>query len=103
MDGLKKAVEKTHALIESLSANMITEFAQTNAKLDRTMVTVAQLVGKVGEMDDKISTKADISWLNERMDGFAGLLLDSRHRWAIHADVLVEHDKRLKKLEPPTA
>ncbi|MFI5344789.1 MAG: hypothetical protein ACHQ51_00290 [Elusimicrobiota bacterium] len=34
-----------------------------------------------------------------RMDGFSGLLLDSRQRWAVHADTLTQHHERLTKLE----
>jgi hypothetical protein len=70
-------------------------------QMNRTMMAVARIEGMLAEMMAVMATKADISRLNERMDGFSGLLLDMRHRWAIHADTLVEHDKRLKKLESP--
>lgn len=69
----------------------------------RTMVNVARLTGDVGEIKDylktSVATKDDISALNARMDGFSGLLLDSRQRWAVHADTLKQHDDRLTKLE----
>lgn len=72
-------------------------------KLDRTMRALARLEGAFAELKDymmaNMATKKDISNLNERMDGFSGLLLDSRHRWAVHADALAQHDERLKKLE----
>jgi uncharacterized protein YoxC len=99
VNSLKTTVEATNTAVASLADTV----KQTNAMLHRTMVSVAQLVGKIDDMSDNMATKKDISQLNERMDGFAGLLLDSRHRWAVHAGTLAEHDQRLKKLEPPTA
>lgn len=51
-----------------------TGMSELRTMFRRTMVTVAQM-------------KADISALNGRMDGFSGLLLDSRQRWAVHTDI----------------
>lgn len=79
----------------------------TNSRLDRTMISVAQLVGDMADVKvylaENMATKKDMSDLNSRMDGFSGLLLDSRHRWAVHAETRVDHDARIKKLETPTA
>ena len=101
MDGLKAAVEKTNALIEGMGAR----FDKLDAKVDRTIVTVSQLVGSVYELDRKVSgmeiKMVTRDEFHSRMDGFAGLAEDSRQRWAVHANTLVEHDKRLKKLETP--
>jgi hypothetical protein len=113
---LKQAVESTNAslkqVIERFDASNArldatnADLGTTNSKLGRTMITVAQLVGSMADMKqyltDNMATKKDMSDLNSRMDGFSGLLLDSRHRWAIHADTLYTHDERLKKLETPT-
>jgi hypothetical protein len=65
----------------------------------RTMLYLAQMSGDLVEMKKNMATKDDISALNERMDGFSGLLLDSRQRWAVHADTLKRHDTRLTALE----
>lgn len=79
------------------------EMAELRSMFRRTMVTVAQMKGNLkGLRDyarDELATKADISALNSRMDGFSGLLLDSRQRWAVHADTLKQHHDRLAKLE----
>jgi hypothetical protein len=68
----------------------------------RTMINIARMDGNIHEMNRSIATMAtkdDISGLNTRMDGFSGLLLDSRQRWAVHADTLTQHNERLTKLE----
>jgi len=65
----------------------------------RIAVTTSALSGKLDALNERIATKADIDGLNRRMDGFAGLQEDMRFRWAIHADTLTEHHRRLTKLE----
>lgn len=65
----------------------------------RFMIAVAKMTGDMADIKANMATKGDISSLNARMDGFAGLLEDSRRRWAVHADVLARHDERLNKLE----
>lgn len=114
---LKQAVESTNAAlrqaVESLNTTNAAvvstnaELNTTNSKLNRTMTSVAQLVGDMSGMKqylaENMATKKDMSDLNSRMDGFSGLLLDSRHRWAVHAETLSNHDERIKKLETPTA
>lgn len=93
----------TNARLDGTNA----ELGTTNTRLKRTMVSVAGLVGDMADMKEylaeNMATKKDMSDLNSRMDGFSGLLLDSRHRWAVHAETLSEHDARLKKLETPSA
>lgn len=93
----------TNAELNSTNSRLST----TNSRLDRTMITVARLVGDMADVKvylaENMATKKDMSDLNSRMDGFSGLLLDSRHRWAVHAETLVDHDTRIKKLETPTA
>ncbi len=79
------------------------DMTELKGMVRRIVVSVAKLTGKVADMEANMATKKDIGELNARMDGFSGLLLDMRHRWAIHADTLVDHDKRLKKLEPREA
>ncbi len=77
--------------------------SRIDSTLNRVMSTVANVAGTLAEMKADMATRKDISDLNSRMEGFAGLLPDSRHRWAVHAETLVQHDERLKKLEAPQA
>lgn len=70
-----------------------------DVKFRRMMIILAKISGDIAEMKQAMATKDDISLLNRRMDGFAGLLEDSRIRWAVHADVLVRHDARITRLE----
>lgn len=99
LNDLKKTVASTNETLASTNKTL----ASTNATLHRVVVSVAQLTGDFAEFKNfvlaNMATKNDISLLNERMDGFSGLLLDSRHRWAVHAETLSSHDERLKKLE----
>ncbi len=80
-----------------------TGMAELRTMFRRTMVTVARMKGDLAEMreffQENMATKADISALNGRMDGFSGLLLDSRQRWAVHADTLNQHHERIAQLE----
>jgi hypothetical protein len=82
---------------------MKSEMSDLKAMFRRTMASVAQLKGEFADLQDylkeNMATKGDISALNSRMDGFSGLLLDSRQRWAVHADTLKQHHDRLTKLE----
>lgn len=110
---LRQAVEGLNATNAELGATNArlnstnAELGTTNSKLGRTMISVAGLVGEMAELKvylaENMATKKDMSDLNSRMDGFSGLLLDSRHRWAVHAETLSAHDARIKKLETPTA
>lgn len=65
----------------------------------RIIATLVRLEGKFDDMVERMATKDHFEVLIHRMDGFAGQLEDSRFRWAAHADTLVSHDKRLRKLE----
>lgn len=85
--------------LEATAGRLDSTLGRVDATLNRVVGTVANLVGVVADMNADMATRKDISNLNERMDGFAGLLLDSRHRWAVHAETLVKHDERLAKLE----
>jgi predicted nucleic acid-binding Zn-ribbon protein len=81
---------------------MKSEMTDLKAMFRRTMLVVARMEGKIDSIEHGMSsmaTKDDISALNARMDGFSGLLLDSRQRWAVHADTLKQHHDRLTKLE----
>jgi hypothetical protein len=79
------------------------EMSDMKSVLRRVVVLSSQMKGDIAEIKDylkeNMATKADMSALNERMDGFSGLLLDSRQRWAVHADTLKQHDGRLTALE----
>jgi hypothetical protein len=93
-------------MTESMAKRMTTvenSMAELRAMFRRTMVTVARMKGDMAEIKDylksNVATKDDISALNGRMDGFSGLLLDSRQRWAAHADTLNQHHERIAKLE----
>lgn len=79
---------------------MKSDMTELKGLVRRIAVSVAQITGDVAEIKASMATKRDIGELNGRMDGFSGLLLDMRHRWAVHADTLAKHDERLKKLEP---
>jgi hypothetical protein len=65
----------------------------------RMMVAVARMAGDIADIKANMATKTDISALNARMDGFSGLLEDSRMRWAVHADTLARHEARIARLE----
>lgn len=80
---------------------MKSDMTELKGLVRRIAVSVAQITGDVAEIKASMATKRDIGELNGRMDGFSGLLLDMRHRWAVHADTLAGHDERLKKLEFP--
>ncbi|MBI2384399.1 MAG: hypothetical protein HYV14_00140 [Elusimicrobia bacterium] len=110
LDNTNADLGKTNAKLDSTNAELgktNAELGNTNSRLNRTMISVAGLVGEMAELKEylaeNMATKKDMSDLNSRMDGFSGLLLDSRHRWAVHAETLTNHDERLKKLETPTA
>jgi chromosome segregation ATPase len=110
LNATNAAVVSTNAKLDSTNARLDStnaELNSTNSRLNRTMISVARLAGDMTDMKqylaENMATKKDMSDLNSRMDGFSGLLLDSRHRWAVHAETLSEHDARLKKLETPTA
>jgi chromosome segregation ATPase len=106
IEGLNAASARFDASNARLDATNA-ELHSTNSKLKRTMISVAGLAGDMADMkgylSENMATRKDMSDLNARMDGFSGLLLDSRHRWAVHAETLSEHDSRLKKLETPSA
>jgi cob(I)alamin adenosyltransferase len=80
-----------------------TDMADLKGMMRRIMMSVAKLAGEVSDLKDylkeNMATKSDISALNKRMDGFSGLLEESRLRWAVHSDTLARHDARLTKLE----
>ena len=65
----------------------------------RMMVAVARMAGDIADIKANMATKTDISALNARMDGFSGLLEDSRMLWAVHADTLARHEARIARLE----
>jgi hypothetical protein len=78
--------------------------AQDGRDVDRRMITtLIRLESKIDGAIEKMATRDDISRLNERMDGFSGLLLDSRQRWSVHADVLQRHDARIADIEKRSA
>lgn len=103
VDGLSAKVGGLDAKVDGLSAKV----DGLGAKQERTMIAVARLTGDMADtrnyLAESVATKKDMSDLNARMDGFSGLLVDSRHRWAVHAETLAAHDARLKKLESPSA
>jgi len=89
---MSEAMQKRMRVVEG-------DMAELKGMFRRVMVRVAGMTGNIAEIKRNMATKADISALNERMDGFSGLLLDSRQRWAVHADTLQQHHDRLTKLE----
>ena len=78
---------------------MKSEMRDIKAVLRRVMITLTRLDGRIETMEANMVTKDDFSALNARMDGFSGLLLDSRQRWAVHADTLKHHDERITRVE----
>ncbi len=103
LEGTVGRLEGTVGRLEGTVGRLAGTVGRLEGTVDRIAKTMADLIGTVAEMKEAMPTKQDISGLNSRMDGFSGLLLDMRHRWAVHADTLAEHDKRLKKLESPAA
>ncbi len=99
MDEMKREIGELKDSVARIDASV----TRLDSTVNRMAVTVAQLVGGLSDMKDflaeNMATKKDISNLNSRMDGFSGLLLDSRHRWAVHAETLAQHDARLTKIE----
>ena len=95
MDQMKREISELKESVARIDSTV----ARMDATMNRVVISVAQLTGHMAGMKRDMSTKQDISGLNSRMDGFAGLLIDSRQRWAVHADTLVRHDERLTKLE----
>ena len=65
----------------------------------RIIATLVRLEGKVDDLAERMATKDNFNTLMTRMDGFAGRLEDMRWSWAVHADILGQHDKRIKRLE----
>ena len=67
-----------------------------------------RMAGQVAKLsadmvDFRHELKADIAAfadsMNRRFDGMMALFEDTRYRHAVHADTLLQHDLRLKKLE----
>ena len=69
----------------------------------RIVSTIVRLEGKMDDMAERMATKDDVSGLTKRIDGLSGSYEDMRYRWAVHADTLSDHAKRLKKLEAKRA
>ena len=69
----------------------------------RIISTMIRLEGKIDDMADRMATKDHVAGLTRSVDGLSGSYEDMRYRWAVHADTLGEHSKRLKKLESKRA
>lgn len=97
--GVKSAVDGLRSSVDGLHA----ETADSRAISRRTIATLVRLEGKMDDMAERMATKDDLSAhksaMDARFDDAAKSLDDMRFRWAVHSDTLVQHDKRLKKLE----
>jgi DNA repair ATPase RecN len=95
--------------VKSRLGQVETRLARVESRLDsieelarKLTVNVSRLMGDMSEVKqvlakaDWASLRSDIS---SQFDKFGRSLEDSRYRWAIHADTLLSHDLRLKKLE----
>ena len=78
-----------------------TEMAETKVVVRRLAIQMTKLTSEISEF--KTQVKSDLAVLldtiNRRFDGMAAILEDTRYRHAVHADTLLQHDLRLKKLE----
>ena len=96
---LKPFFDKIEARFDKIESDL----NGLKGSLHRTMVKVSNLEPDVADMKRNMATKDDLATLkssiDERMDRFARSLDDARFRWAVHADTLVKHDKRLARLE----
>jgi hypothetical protein len=105
LDGVKSEVKGLGAAVHALG-NRVDSLGDRVGSLEeashRMMVAVAKMTGDMADIKaamGNMATKADISALNARMDGFSGLLEDSRRRLAVHSDILLRPNERLSKLE----
>jgi len=86
LDASNARLDASNARLDATNSDLSATNAKldvTNSKLDRTMISVAQLAGDMTDLKvylaENMATKKDMSDLNSRMDGFSGLLLDSRY------------------------
>jgi len=66
-------------------------------------MALSRLIGDIADMKRSMASKADISMLVKRMDGFADMLHDSRWDWGKQKVRLDEHEKRISTLEAKRA
>jgi hypothetical protein len=97
------ALRETTASVGHDVAILKTDMSEHRTILHRVMATVVTNEEKLGALMnqggrlEKIETQ--LNRIVSMMDGFLRVNDDIRFRYAVHADTLLEHDKRLKKLE----
>lgn len=106
---LKASDEQLNKLVSTLASHDARMTSLDATVLDvqsvnrRIISTIVRLEGKMDDMAERMATKDDIAGLTKRIDGLSGSYEDIRYRWAVHADTLSDHAKRLKKLESKRA
>lgn len=69
----------------------------------RVMAGIVNIQARLDDTPTRAEMNARFDSMNKRIDGLTASVEDSRYRWAVHADVLTKHDKRLSRLESKRA
>lgn len=89
-----------------MNEDMAARFMNLERSVDELKASNRRIVAMLLRLEAKVdgmATRDALAMLESRVmkrfDGFAKLFEDMRFRWAVHADTLVQHDRRLKRLE----
>ena len=113
LDGIKKSITGVEARLDRVETRLggvetrlggvEKDMTDVKGTVRRTAGQVAQLVGEMAEVKKLLTPETSIEQhfakLDKHMDGFARAIDDTRYRYSVHADTLLEHDKRLRRLE----
>lgn len=80
-----------------------TDVAELRGTDRRIALTLTRIEGKVDGVKRDMVTRDDFSTLMKRMDGFSGMLQDSRWDWGKQKVRLDEHERRISSLETKRA
>ncbi|MBI3552515.1 MAG: hypothetical protein HY077_08345 [Elusimicrobia bacterium] len=87
-EGIAAQLQKIDAQFDKIDA----QFARIDARFDDVEKDAAAIKTVLGSLANDAARKEDIRRLEEKLD-------DQRYRCAGHAELLLEHDKRLRRLE----